>query len=50
MDNVLLAYGNELVRLLRQTSLKSNTVDFTISKFDFFKHYFHEIPVYVLSM
>ena len=38
MDNVLLVYGNELAydgRLLRKMSFKSNTEDFTISKFDF---------------
>ena len=38
MDNVLLACGSELAyegRLLTKTSLKSNTEDFTISKFDF---------------
>ena len=53
MDNVLFAYGNELAydgRLLRKTNLKPNTEDFTTSKFDFLKHYYHEIPVYVLFM
>ena len=37
IDNVLLAYENELAydgRLLTKTSFKSNTEDFTISKFD----------------
>ena len=38
IDNVLLAYGNELAyddRLIRKTSFKSNAEDFTISKLDF---------------